>query len=244
MSLKSWQQWGKRPEVELTLADRANESLPEMESTKQLVNLVSEVYKPGMRILDVGCNAGHYLRGLRRLDLSLDYTGVDAYEHYIKQARDIFSDDPHAEFQIRDILEPLSPDDPFDIVFCCNVIQHLPDFRVAVRNLLETTKRVCFVRTLLAENTTVVKVAITQEFTSDGEPLDFAYQNTWQSSYFVEFVRGLGWDVELIVDEFDATALETEYDTVKKELGTRVIDGKQVDGSILFNWVWAKMTPC
>ena len=67
MSSKFWQQWGKRPECELTLADRANESLPEMESTKQLVSLVSEVYKPGMRILDVGCNVGHYLKSLRRV---------------------------------------------------------------------------------------------------------------------------------------------------------------------------------
>ena len=50
------------------------------ESTKQLVQLVSQIYKPGMSVLDVGCNVGHYLLGLRKKFPTLDYTGVDAYE--------------------------------------------------------------------------------------------------------------------------------------------------------------------
>ncbi len=44
MSLEAWQQWGKRPEIEWTLVERARGSLQEMECTKQLVRLVSEVH--------------------------------------------------------------------------------------------------------------------------------------------------------------------------------------------------------
>lgn len=240
---KDWQIWKNKPEVEESLIKRAKGSLPEMESTKQLVRLVSECYSPGMKILDVGCNVGHYLQGLRRLDAKLDYTGVDAYEHYIEQAREIFRDDNCARFEVRDILEPLFPDEPFDIVFCCNVILHLPDFRLPVRNLLASTKKVCFIRTLLDDYTTIVKRAVTQHFDEKGNPLDFVYQNTWESSYFIEFVKQLNWNVELISDEFDVSVIEKEFRTVKKGQGTGIVNNRQVVGNIMFNWMWAKVTP-
>ena len=244
MSFKAWQQWGKRPfETEVALADRARGVLPEMESTKQLVGLVSKVYQPGMKILDVGCNAGHYLRGLRILDPKMDYTGVDAYKDYIEQAKSIFGNDRYAHFEVKDVLEPLFPNNPFDIVFSCNLIQHLPDFRLPVRNLLASTTRVCFIRTLLGDNTTVVKRAITQKYDDEGEPLDYKYLNTWQSEYFVEFVKHLGWNIELIDDQFDVSVLQKEYETVKHGHGSRVVDGMQADGNIIFKWSWAKITP-
>ena len=243
MSVGNWRQWENRPDIEGTLLDRATGDLPEMESTKQLVSLVSAVYEPGMRVLDVGCNVGHYLRGLRRLNPQLDYTGVDAYSHYIEQARSIYARNPHARFEIRDIFDPLFPENPFDIVFCCNVLLHLPDFRQPMKNLIESTKIVCFVRLLLGESTTLVKWTNSRDFSPEGEPLDFSYQNTWQAEYFCEFTEGLGCSVELIRDEFDPAVLAAEYDAVKKRRGTRVVDGQQVDGNVIFNWTWARITP-
>ncbi len=244
MSYKNWQQWGKRPnEIESTLVDRASSRLPEMESTKQLVNLVSQEYKPGMQVLDVGCNVGHYLRGLRRISSDLDYTGVDAYEQYINKANEIFADDPYSHFEVKDIFKPLFSDKSFDIVFCCNVLLHLPDFRAPVQNLLYVTKKICFIRTLLSEKTTIVKTAKTQKFNELGDPLDYTYQNTWKKQYFLEHIKELGWNVEFIDDEFDPKTLQNEFHSVKKGQGTQIIDGKQVDGNVIFNWVWAKITP-
>jgi SAM-dependent methyltransferase len=216
--------------------------LPEMESTKQLVRLVSEVYKPGMRVLDVGCNTGHYLRGLRRISEKLDYTGVDAYPFYIDQAKEVYATDQYAHFEVKDIHESLFPETPFDIVYCCNVILHLPDFRGPVTNLLNSTRSVCFIRTLLGDYTSVVQRAMNQVYDDRGQPLDFVYQNTWEQGYFTEFIRGLGWNVELIDDEFDPAILQREYESLKKGQGTRVANDKQVDGNIVFNWVWAKIT--
>jgi 2-polyprenyl-3-methyl-5-hydroxy-6-metoxy-1,4-benzoquinol methylase len=239
---KNWKQWAKRPEVEQTLIDRAKGVLPEMESTKQLVQLIEKVYRPGMKVLDVGCNTGHYLRGLRRINSELDYTGVDAYAVYIDQARTVFANDKFANFDVKDIFEPLFPEHPFDIVYCCNVLLHLPDFRVPVRNLLASTKNVCFIRTLFGEYTTIVRRAMTQLFDNDGEPCDFVYQNTLQQEYFAQFVRELGWDIEWIADDFDSSILAAEFNTLKKGHGTRIVDGKQVDGNIIFNWMWAKLT--
>jgi SAM-dependent methyltransferase len=237
-----WQQWADRPEVEQTLALRATGELGEMESTKQLVDLIGAVYKPGMTVLDAGCNVGHYLRGLRRLDPELSYTGVDAYEVYIDRAHEVFAEDPNTRFEVKDIHAPLFPEEPRDIVYCCNVLLHLPDFRTPLANLLESTREVCFVRTLLGESTTIVKRAMTEEFSEDGEPLDFVYQNTWARDHFLSCVRELGWRGELIEDRFDPAVLAREHSSLKKGTGTGVIDGRQVDGSILFNWEWVKIT--
>ena len=241
MILERWRIWEKYPEEEGTLVDRARGKLPEMESTKQLVRLVSEIYKPGMTVLDVGCNAGHYLRGLRRIDLQLSYSGVDACATYIDQAKEIFVDDPYTRFEVRDVFNPLFPDDPFDIVFCCNVLQHLPDFRPPVRNMLDSTKKTCIVRMLLGEYTTIVCRAVGQELDDEGMPVNFIYQNTWEKALFVKFVENLGWKVEFVEDEFDPAGLQKEYVSVKKKYGTQVVSGKQVDGNIILNWVWAKI---
>lgn len=244
MSTKAWEIWADKPVVEGTLADRARGKLPEMESTKQLVNLVAEVYKPGMRILDVGCNAGHYLVGLRRLDPKLMYVGVDAYDAYISQATNIFADDSNARFEIKNIMEPLFPQQPFDITYSCNVLLHLPNFKLPVRNLLDSTKSVCFIRTLLGDQSTIVRLAAEpgMDFDGDGNPERYIHQNTYDRAVFREFVQSLGWTAEFIDDEFDPSVLANEHDGLKKGSGTRIVGGEQADGNILFNWEWIKIT--
>lgn len=246
MGDQNWKAWGKRPDsAERTLVERAKGNLPEMESTKQLVNLISEVYHSEMNILDVGCNAGHYLHGLRRISTELDYTGVDAYEHYIKSAKEIFKNDPKAYFEVKDILKPIFPEKPFDIVFCCNVILHLPDFRIAIKNLLDSTKKICIIRTLIGNDTSIVKLVWDHEFDDNGNPLDYQYMNTWKKEYIVDYIKKLGWNVELIKDEFDPNILQKEYDalkTVTTDKGTRIINDKQSIANILYEYWWLKIT--
>jgi SAM-dependent methyltransferase len=246
MSYEDWQIWGRKPtEQERTLVDRATGNLPEMESTKQLVELISSVYQPGQKILDVGCNVGHYLRGIRRVFPDVHYVGVDAYEHYVNKAKEIFSNDPYSSFEIKDIFNPLFPKEPSEIVYCCNVLFHLPDFRKPIENILESTKDVCFIRMLLADYTTIVKLVFSDEYYDDGSPKDYKFMNTWNKDYFVEYIKKLGWNVELISDKFNSNILQTEFQTVKTEKsdkGTRIIAGKQVVDNIICNYTWVKIT--
>ena len=83
---EKWQLWGTKPELESKHnIERLQGKLSEMESTKQLVKIISKLYEPEMNVLDVGCNVGHYLLGLRKKFAMLNYTGVDAYEYYINE---------------------------------------------------------------------------------------------------------------------------------------------------------------
>jgi|GEM_PF-581621 len=240
---KAWQIWERQPEVEGTLELRAKGELPEMESTKQLVKLISAVYQPGMRILDAGCNVGHYLHGLRRLDPKVNYVGCDAYPYYIEKAKALFEEDDRTTFLVKDIMRPLFPDNPFDIVYCCNVLLHLPYFETPVRNLVASTKGVCFIRTLLGENTTIVKLVRNHTFSDAGEPLDYSFQNTYSLERVVHFVTtNLGCKVDVIEDEFRPQVIDEEFQSVKQRTGTRIVDGKQVDGNIIFEWKFLRIT--
>ena len=243
MTVERWEEWALRRDTEHTLEQRATGQLPPMESTKQLVKLIGAEYKPGMRVLDVGCNVGHYLVGLRQISSDLVYRGVDAYSHYIEKAEQIFSDDKHASFEVKSIFDSIYPDDRYDIVYCCNVLLHLPDFRTPLRNLIESTRGTLFVRTLIGDRTTIVRRASFEELDDDGHPTNFAFQNTWSEELFRREVERNNATVEFIDDEFDAAILETEHRDLKGSTGTRVVGGLQADANIIFLQRWARITP-
>ena len=244
MKYKPWEIWAENSECEGTLVERAKGNLPEMESTKQLVKLISEIYQPGMKVLDAGCNTGHYLKGLRRLDENLDYTGIDAYEVYISQANEIFKNDNNADFILKSLLdENFLFNEKYDVTFSCNVLLHLPGFKLPMKNILENTKEYCFIRTLFGKRSTIVRLASEEgmDYQEDGNPIKYIHQNTYDRLVFSDYVKSLGWKIEFIKDEYNPEILATEHKTLKKGSGTNIIDGKQVDGNIIFNWEWAKI---
>jgi ubiquinone/menaquinone biosynthesis C-methylase UbiE len=245
MTYEKWQQWGKNPETESRYnIKRVKGNLPEMESTKQLVKLISKDYDSEMKILDVGCNVGHYLTGLRKKFPELDYTGVDAYEYYINAAKEEFKNDSFANFEVKDILNPLFLDKKFDIVYSCNVILHLPDFRKPIKNLLDCTKNKCYIRMLLGDHSTIVKSSVDEEFDKEGNPINFWYLNTWSKNIVIDFISKLGWEVNIIEDEFNSELIQQEFEKVKVDKldkGTQIVNGNQVVENIIFNWAWLEI---
>ena len=132
-----WRVWERDHSVELRTYQRVRGELPEMECTKQLVDLVKDIYIPGDTILDVGCAAGHYYRSLATIDPNLKYKGVDATKKYINFANDFYQNNDLVQFYVGDIFDLNTKLLSSDIVFCCNVILHLPDFRIPLSNLLK-----------------------------------------------------------------------------------------------------------
>jgi hypothetical protein len=102
---------------------------------------------------------------------------------------------------------------------------------------------VCYVRTLLGDRTTKVRRAESPELGDDGEPLDFVFQNTWDRGVVTAFAEDLGWKAERIEDRFDPSVLAAEFGSLKSGRGTRIVDGHQVDGVVMFDWEWLRFTP-
>ena len=242
---EAWRIWNNDDKVEMRTYKRVTGELPEMESTKQLVELVGQVYRPGMTILDVGCAAGHYYNGLTRLYMNLFYTGVDATAKYIDFARQHFKKNTNTRFEHGDIFNLKDSSLRSDIVFCCNVLLHLPDFRIPIRNLLKVTKKHLFIRTLISDRTYLNKFLYTDDFDASGNPTNFVHQNTYSFSLLESIIRQQGnFSVELIKDKFEETNINKEFTdfSERQSAVTRVIGDKQIAGNVVFEWQWIKIT--
>ena len=242
MTTDTWRIWNRDHSVEQRTYKRATGELPEMECTKQLVELISDIYSPGMTVLDVGCAAGHYYNGLRRIDSAIQYRGIDATSAYIEFARRHFKDSPYATFEIGDIFElPLEYDQAFEIVFCCNVLLHLPSVRVPLRNLIKASKKYCIVRTLLSEKTHLSRLLYSDTFDDGGNPTDFVYQNTYSYDLIRKTIAAIGnYKVDFIDDRFEPRAINAEYVSHSdlQSAVTRAQDNVQIAGSKVFEWKW------
>lgn len=238
--------WDRDPSVEQRTFDRVSGRLPEMESAKQLRDLITEVYRPGMKILDVGCAAGHYYNSLRSIDHELEYCGIDATADYINFATDYFHKNPRATFDIADIFAlPRNFESSFDIVFCCNVLLHLPSVEVPLRNLVAASSGYVFVRTLISTNTHTSKFHYSDACDSSGEPTDFVHQNTYSRQWLRDIVsEHSDAQVEFIDDRFDVNQINREYNDFNnvQSAVTRIENGVQIAGSKVFEWEWMKIT--
>lgn len=93
--------------------------------------------KPGMRILDIGCGTAEILKHLPE---DIVYTGFDASQEYIGQAKKRFGDrgEFHAELVEQSTLNTL---ERFDLIFAFGLLHHLDDdaalalFRLAASGL-------------------------------------------------------------------------------------------------------------
>jgi len=101
---------------------------------KRLVNDYFPL-KPGMRILDIGCGTAEILRHLPE---DIVYTGFDASEAYIRQAKDRFGSrgEFHAELVEQSTFRELGS---FDLIFAFGLLHHLDDD--AALALFELAKR-------------------------------------------------------------------------------------------------------
>ena len=234
-----WRIWNKNDLVEERTYSRATGKIPEMESAKQLRKILGNIHKDES-VLDVGCASGHYLRSIRLINNDCIYTGVDATKKYIDNANIIHKSDTNARFIEGDIY---SLKLKADIVFCCNVLLHLPDINLALVNLLNSFKKKLIVRTLLSEKTHLSQYLYSDEFDNKGNPINFLFQNTYSFDYVESIIKTHDSKIKLkfIQDEFDAELVQKESDEWRNKQGfatTSVFENLQIAGDKVFRWGW------
>ena len=234
-----WRIWSKNDLVEERTYLRAKNELPEMESAKQLREIIKSI-DDKESVLDVGCASGHYLRSIRYLSNNCKYVGVDATEKYINFAREVFQDDDNSNFLLEDIYEL---NQKADIVFCCNVLLHLPSIEKPLKNLLNAANKKLLIRTLLSETTHFSKHLYTDDFDSFGNPTNFSFQNTYSFNYIENLINQYKPEanIKFINDSFNSKKLDEEGAKWTERQGpgtTRVIDNLQIAGNKVFKWAW------
>ena len=163
-----------------------------MECAKQLTKIVKKHYNRGDNVLDFGCAAGHSYTSLRKIDKNIKYTGFDATKPYINFAQKFFKKNPNTSFEIENIFS-LSKKyyNKFDIVFCSNVLLHLPSIYLALKNLMKATKKYCIIRTLVSENTHLSKFYHNDKINKNNVLESFQFQNTYSYNFIKQKVKKL-----------------------------------------------------
>jgi 2-polyprenyl-3-methyl-5-hydroxy-6-metoxy-1,4-benzoquinol methylase len=90
---------------------------------KQHKQFILDRVRPGERVLDVGCGASAYL--LWMAEMGCRVTAIDKRREVLALARSIMSH-PNLKFEERDATAQ-PPDEPFDVVICSHVIEHIDE---------------------------------------------------------------------------------------------------------------------
>lgn len=100
---------------------------------RELLNVIS-VYRPGGRLLEVGCAAGSFLNYAQRSGYQVE--GVDVSAWAARMAADQFG----VKVQVGRLTEVAFPDESFEVVFFGDLLEHEPDplaFLAEVRRILK-----------------------------------------------------------------------------------------------------------
>lgn len=238
---KNWNIWKNKSEIERSIY-RVKKILPEMECAKQLTHLVKKCYNKDFKILDFGCAAGHFYVSLKKIDKNINYTGFDVTSDYINFAKKFFKNNLNVHFKIQNIFS-LSKEyyNKFDIVFCSNVLLHLPSIDLALKSLLKASKKFVFIRTLVSENTHLSKFYYNDKTNKKNFLNFFQYQNTYSYNLIKKKINKYGkFKIYFIDDKYDGQKINKEYLKHKKKFPglTKFVNGVQISGSKVFEWKW------
>ena len=250
MNNETYRIWDKNDSYGDLFYDRAIGKKNEMESAKAICHVISPFYKKKMKVLDVGCGVGHYLRSLReRLDNDIDYTGIDITKYYIERAKKAF---PSIPFFLDDIHHMSFKDNSFDIVLCNNVVMHLPSPpKKAISELMRVSSRYVVIRTPFGARNYIIKEvkgindnlnetdisSIEKEcdlIDNDGNPIAWNYLNIYTIQYIKDIINSINKNVSItIIDDVFWHKLNgyIHSPTVTKSIGN-----KQVSGNIILDW--------
>lgn len=96
-------------------------------------------------ILEAGCGEGYMSEHIYNFTKSyvrnVNITGFDISEQCI---RDAVSQYPHLDFFVHDIYNPIELNVTYDLIVCCEVLEHLANPREGINNLMNYSDKFIF----------------------------------------------------------------------------------------------------
>jgi ubiquinone/menaquinone biosynthesis C-methylase UbiE len=228
---------------------RATGEYPEMEVSKAMANVLKKFVNNNDKIADIGCGCGHFYRSLKkRIKKFFFYYGLDPYDLYLKKAKKAWRNDKNVTFKKGNILKIPFKKKEFEIVYSSNVLVHIPQSEIALRELMRITKKKLILRTVVFDYSYKIqlvynknwwpytKVKPENEFDKKGNPRSFAYYNILSFDYLRSVIKKINKNasIEFIKDNFySKKKIVNSLKKEKREVPTNIIAGQQVSGAIL-----------
>jgi len=105
---------------------------------KKLFSLV--VNLPIDTVLDAGCGEGFTLSRLRKHKIGKQLLGIDSAAAAINLGKKLF---PFINFKRENIYSLPYKNNFFDLVICCEVLEHLSDPERAIKEIVRVSKKFC-----------------------------------------------------------------------------------------------------
>jgi len=104
--------------------------------------LIKETFEP-KKVLDLGCGPGALMHLL--WEIGVDVDGID----FAESSRRLATPEVRDRITVGSIMEPIKPDNSYDLVVCREVMEHLTVFQVrrTVANIVRMTSRFIYVTT-------------------------------------------------------------------------------------------------
>jgi SAM-dependent methyltransferase len=104
--------------------------------------LIKETFEP-KKVLDLGCGPGALMHLL--WEIGVDVDGID----FAESSRHLATPEVRDRITVGSIMEPIKPDNSYDLVVCREVMEHLTVFQVrrTVANIVRMTSRFIYVTT-------------------------------------------------------------------------------------------------
>lgn len=93
----------------------------------------------GQTYLDVGCGNGGATRYIAE-QLHLTATGIDIGSEEIAEAQRDSAGIPNLAFRVADAERLPFENSSYDFIFCCKAFHHIPDWRVAIQEMVRVLK--------------------------------------------------------------------------------------------------------
>ena len=104
--------------------------------------LIKETFEP-KKVLDLGCGPGALMHLLWEIGVHVD--GID----FAESSRQLATPEVRDRITVGSIMEPIKPDNSYDLVVCREVLEHLTVFQVrrTVANIVRMTSKFIYVTT-------------------------------------------------------------------------------------------------
>jgi len=122
--------------------DRESQRLADQANTLTELLHHDTLYEPGTNVLEAGCGVGAQTVILARRSPEASFLSVDVSDESLAKARTLIETQAieNVTFRQADLFELSADDRPFDHIFLCFVLEHLPDPVAALRHLSTLVK--------------------------------------------------------------------------------------------------------
>lgn len=102
-------------------------------------NISVYIPKKSANLIDIGCGDGYLLYYLeKKINLRAELEGLDLNKTRLKRARTKL---PLIKLFEGNIMNPRFKDNQFDTVICSELLEHLPNYKKALKELIRITKK-------------------------------------------------------------------------------------------------------